>query len=257
MGEVKRGYFLTFDGIVGANKTKLSEHCAAYVEEKGLKVIILKELNSTELGRRVRKLLYDPLNRLKVTPISEVLLFETARAQLVEEKIAPALAEGITVIASGFALSTLANQGYGHFGKKDSEKLRQIMNLNNLVTGEYTPDITFVLDQKARVALRRASRRKKEYAFRRGMVLESYQERTEGYRDGAYMFRKNGAILMPRGKVEKVAKSVEACLDVCFFSVVKKYETPEVKVSSEEYFAQRQKEIHDLVLAYQKNLEKK
>ncbi|MBU1486704.1 dTMP kinase, partial [bacterium] len=73
--------------------------------------------------------------------LTELLLYEASRAQLVEEVIKPALAEGRTVICDRFADATLAYQGYGRGLKKEIIDL-----LNQEATKEIEPDLTFYLD---------------------------------------------------------------------------------------------------------------
>jgi dTMP kinase len=83
-------------------------------------------------------------------PRTETLLFLSARAQLVEEVIRPALARGEVVLSDRFADSTLAYQGYGH--GNDLNTLRQLLNF---ATGGLWPDLTLLLDVDAETGLRR------------------------------------------------------------------------------------------------------
>ena len=72
---------------------------------------------------------------------TELLLYQAARAQLVEEIIAPVLNRGGVVLADRFYWSTLAYQGYGR-----GLVLGEIEMLNNFAVGVYHPDLTFYFD---------------------------------------------------------------------------------------------------------------
>ena len=73
--------------------------------------------------------------------ISDALLFNAARSQLVAEVIRPALEAGAVVICDRFADSTLAYQGYG-----EGLDLDALRSLGAWATGGLTPDLTLLLD---------------------------------------------------------------------------------------------------------------
>ena len=77
----------------------------------------------------------------ELTSISESLLFATARAQLISEKIIPAIENGEFVICDRFTDSTIAYQGYGR-----GLNIKQLEEINYIATTGLTPDITFILD---------------------------------------------------------------------------------------------------------------
>jgi dTMP kinase len=90
------------------------------------------------------------LKNVSIVPRTEILLFQAARAQHVEEVIRPALAAGQVVICDRFGDSTLAYQGYGH--QTDLEQLRYLVNY---ATGGLRPDLTLLLDIPVRDGLKR------------------------------------------------------------------------------------------------------
>jgi dTMP kinase len=81
---------------------------------------------------------------------AEALLFNAARAQLVDEVIRPALAAGRVVLCDRYADSTLAYQGYGH-----GQDLNALRGLIRFATGGLQPDLTVYLDIEARLGLER------------------------------------------------------------------------------------------------------
>lgn len=85
-------------------------------------------------------------------PTTELLLYESARAQLTDEIIRPALSRNEIIISDRFTDSTLAYQGYGRF-----ISLSMIQNIHELVCGNIHPDRTFFLDISWDTSLQRRS----------------------------------------------------------------------------------------------------
>ncbi len=108
------------------------------------------EPGGTEIGASVRRILLSPAYRETLTPLSELLLFMTSRAQHVREVVLPSLAAGRTVVSSRYRLSSLAYQGYGR-----GLDLELIRRLNEESTCGCEADITFLIDAPAATALGR------------------------------------------------------------------------------------------------------
>ncbi len=108
-----------------------------------------REPGGTPLGDRLRDIL---LRRhdLRTVPRSEALMMCASRAQLVEQVILPALADGVTVVCDRYADSTLAYQGYGR--GLDLDGLRAVLSF---ATRGLTPDMTILLDLPVRDGLAR------------------------------------------------------------------------------------------------------
>jgi len=147
-----KGKFITFEGGEGSGKSTHSKLLYNYLKKKGYSVIRVREPGSTQLGERVRRILLDPKNR--ISTISEMLLYMFCRAQLVEEKILPALAKGEIVICDRFLDATICYQGYG--GGLDT---RIIKKIGRLATRKIKPDLTIFLDIKVEKGLKRSKRR--------------------------------------------------------------------------------------------------
>jgi dTMP kinase len=73
--------------------------------------------------------------------ITELLLYNAARSQLIHEVIKPALENGVVVLADRFACSTLAYQGYGR-----GLDITMIKDLLRISCGDCFPNKTFILD---------------------------------------------------------------------------------------------------------------
>lgn len=144
------GVFITFEGIEGCGKSTQLELLAAHLEKAGHAVLVTREPGGTDLGESIRQLLLDPDNGA-MAPLTELLLYEAARAQLVSERIRPALEAGQVVLCDRFYDSTTAYQGAGR-------RLRgvDLAALHGLATGRLTPDLTILLDLPVDEGLRRA-----------------------------------------------------------------------------------------------------
>ena len=102
--------FIVFEGGDGSGKSTQVRSLMRRLRRRGTNVIRTREPGGTSLGQSLRTLLK---SGQPMTPISELMLFEAARAQLVQQVIKPLLAEGGVVIADRFTSSTIAYQGYG------------------------------------------------------------------------------------------------------------------------------------------------
>jgi dTMP kinase len=132
-----RGRLITIEGIDGAGKSTLA-HALRGALERVRPVRLLREPGGVELSERVRELVTDPA--LRCDPRAEALLYAAARAQLVDERLAPWLEEGSWVLLDRFVDSSLAYQGAGRDLGVD-----EIAALNAFATGGLTPDRTLLL----------------------------------------------------------------------------------------------------------------
>jgi dTMP kinase len=133
-----RGRLITIEGLDGAGKTTLAEGLASALRADGREVTLLREPGGVELSERIRALVKDPA--LAVDPRAEALLYAAARAQLVAERVAPALAAGTWVLLDRFVDSSLAYQGAGRGLGVDA-----IRDVNLFATGGLVPDRTLLL----------------------------------------------------------------------------------------------------------------
>jgi dTMP kinase len=157
---VATGRLITFEGIEGSGKTTQIELLARHLGRRGLAVRTTREPGGTPLGECLRGLLLDPA--LHPEPVAELLILEAARAQLVAQEIAPALARGEFVLCDRFADSSLAYQGSARGLGWDV-----VRPLNALACGTTSPDRTLVLDLDVADALARARHRPTTTAFNR------------------------------------------------------------------------------------------
>ncbi len=129
--------FVTFEGLDGSGKTTQVELLARGLREEGREVVTPREPGGTTLGERVRELL---LEGDAMAPWAEAALFAAARAQLVDEVIRPALANGADVVCDRYIDSSLAYQGLAR-----GLGVERVLQLNVLATAGLFPDRTFFL----------------------------------------------------------------------------------------------------------------
>ena len=145
--------FISFEGVEGSGKTTQIQRLKRYLSRRGISCAITREPGGCPISEEIRKILLSPDHR-EMAPLTELLLYEAARAQHVEEVIAPLMKKGGVVISDRFSDASIAYQG---FGRKVGLKL--IEALNRVSSQGIKPDVTFLLDCPPRVGLKRALQR--------------------------------------------------------------------------------------------------
>ena len=136
------GLFVALEGGEGAGKSVQATALREQLQTSGYAVTLTREPGGTPLGERLRDVLLDLSGeRVRLDPLSEMLLFVAARAELVQTVIRPALERGDVVICDRFADSTRAYQGFGR-----GIDLSLIDNVNAVATGGLEPDLVVLLD---------------------------------------------------------------------------------------------------------------
>ena len=145
---MKKGLFITFEGIDGCGKTTQIELLKESLEKKGYTVLLTREPGAKGLGEKLREILlnYDG----EVSSNCESFLFLADRAQHIDTIIKPAIDKGVIVLCDRHTDSTVAYQGYGR-----QLDLEQIYQLNKIATNGIIPDITFILDIDIDTSLQR------------------------------------------------------------------------------------------------------
>jgi dTMP kinase len=142
---------VTLEGPEGGGKTTQADRLVAHLEARLPRVHLTREPGGTWLGERIRELLLARTGSGSATdPLTDALLFNAARRQLVGEVIRPAIDAGTTVVCARFTDSTLAYQGYG-----SGVPLDRLRALADAATDGLVPDLTIVLDLPAEVGLGR------------------------------------------------------------------------------------------------------
>ena len=141
--------FITFEGPDGSGKTTQIRLLAEWLHSQGHEVVLTREPGGTEISDQIRQVVHD-LRNAAMEDRTEFLLYSASRAQLVAQRIRPALAAGRIVISDRYADSSLAYQGYGR--DLDLGTLRMI---TTFATGGLVPDLTLYFDIAPQEGLRR------------------------------------------------------------------------------------------------------
>ncbi|GMO67639.1 MAG: dTMP kinase [Endomicrobiia bacterium] len=136
---VKENIFITIEGGEGSGKTTQSQLLSEYLEKKGFEVLLTREPGGSVLAENIRDIILDP--KSDIVPLSELFLFEAARAQHIEKLINPALKMGKIVVCDRFTDATIAYQGYGR-----KLNLKLINKLNLIASIGLKPALTLYLD---------------------------------------------------------------------------------------------------------------
>ena len=144
--------FVSIEGFDGVGKTTQANLLNEYLKNEGIKSILVREPGGTSVAEKIREIL---IADSELSPITELLLFESARSDLVNKLIREKLENDFIVITDRYLDSTLAYQGYGRNIDKSI-----INELNKFSTENLYPDITFLLDLKVEEANKRTKKRK-------------------------------------------------------------------------------------------------
>jgi dTMP kinase len=141
--------FITLEGPDGSGKSSQVAPLVDFLRQSGQAVIATREPGGTSIGDQIRSVLLN-IENTDMQPRTEILLFQAARAQHVDQVIRPALGQGKVVICDRFADSTLAYQGFGEGGD-----LLTLRTLVDFATAGLKPDLTLLLDIDAQTGIQR------------------------------------------------------------------------------------------------------
>ncbi len=150
---MRRGFFLTFEGLDGSGKTTQLRLLAEALEQQGLPILVTRQPGDTALGERIRALLLDA-KTTGVAPMTEMALMFADRAQSIQQIISPALEAGKIVLCDRFTDSTEAYQGGGRELGSDA-----VLALHRVLCGNLQPDLTILLLPPLEISLARTRSR--------------------------------------------------------------------------------------------------
>lgn len=144
--------FISFEGTEGAGKSTLIAYVQQALLQQGQSVVLTREPGGTPLAEKMRELLLAPSDE-KWANRAELLLLYAARAQHIEQKILPALAQNQIVLCDRFIDASMA---YQHGGRGLPAELIQVLNQHFVAC---VPDLTFWLDVPVELGMQRAKKR--------------------------------------------------------------------------------------------------
>jgi len=164
---------ITFEGIDGSGKSTQISLLKEKIKESGKEVVVLREPGGTDISELIRGMLLNP--EIEIDPVTELLLFSSARSQLIAEKVKPLLSEDVVVILDRFYDSTTAYQGYG----RKSLPIDQVHQINRVASHGIAPDLTFYLRLSLEESSKRTAHMQKDRMEQSG--VEFYENVIKGF----------------------------------------------------------------------------
>jgi dTMP kinase len=203
-----KGKLITFEGIDYSGKTTQAKKLFNYLKRKGHKAILLREPGGEKVSENIRQVLLSSGNT-GMDPLTELLLYEAARAQLVSKIILPALKQGKIVICDRFYDSSLAYQGYGRGLDK-----KMIDYLNRVSVSGLKPDLTILIDIPIKVFTSRMRLNNKKKDRIEKEKIDFYKRVRGGYLKIARKEKKRFKVIDGGGKIEEVWKEIKGVTDI-------------------------------------------
>lgn len=196
---LKKGLFITFEGIDGCGKSTQLNLLAEYLKSKGADVLITREPGAKGLGEKLREILlnYDG----EVSSNCEAFLFLADRAQHIDTIVKPAIEAGKVVLCDRHTDSTIAYQGYGR-----GVDLVQIKMLNKLATSGFSPDFTFVFDLDLETAFSRVGKTQDRME---SAGLDFFERVRKGYLEIAKQEPKRVKVINSKDSIENIFEQVK------------------------------------------------
>ena len=144
-------FFISIEGFDGTGKSTQSKLLKDGLDKANIDSIVVREPGSTNFSEKIRTIINE---NTEIETMTELLLFQTSRSELVSKVIKPNLKQGKIVITDRYTDSSIAYQGYG--GGIDIELIE---NLNKISTSGLSPNLTFLLDMEVKNSLGRAIKR--------------------------------------------------------------------------------------------------
>jgi len=206
---MKRGIFITVEGIEGTGKSTNIDFLTGLIEKRGFEVVRTREPGGTPMAEQIRQLLLDH-DQENLPAIAELLLFFASRSLHLCNTIIPSLQQGKWVVCDRFTDASRAYQGSGR-----GLDLDRIERLAEWVQEGVEPDMTLLLDAPAEIGMERAAARgegdrmdNEELAF--------YQRVRAGYLTLADMHPDRFAVVDASRPLADVQVSIEAELEAIF-----------------------------------------
>jgi dTMP kinase len=204
---MKRGKFITIDGVEGAGKSTQITFICDYLKAKGVKVILTREPGGTDVGEKIRTLLLSNSTG-KMHADTELMLMFAARNEHIQNKIMPALGRGDWVLSDRFTDASYAYQGGGR--GLDVERIAQ---LEQWVLQDFTPDMTLLLDVPVEIGMSRVESRGKKDRIELE-ATDFFNRVRQAYIDRSEQFPERIKLIDSSQTVEHTKQQIKVILDL-------------------------------------------
>ena len=198
---MKKGFFITFEGIDGSGKSTQIRKLAKFLEDNGFDIIITREPGGSVGGEEIRNLLLQgEVDRWSAE--TEILLFTAARRDHLERIILPALQDGKIVICDRFTDSTRMYQGMR------GPKLRDLVDKLTKEVINCDPDLTIIIDIDPEISLERAKSRKTAEERFEDFGVDLQKKMRRGFLDLSREFSSRIEVVNGQQSVDELAKEI-------------------------------------------------
>jgi dTMP kinase len=202
---MNKGVFITTEGTDGAGKSTQIDLIKKYFEDRDQEFEFVREPGGTQIGEKIRTIILDKENK-NMSFITEMMLYAASRAQLIEEKIIPALNAGKVVICDRFVDSSFVYQGLAR-----GLGIDEVKKVNDIATKKIVPDITFFFSLEPKISLTRIEKKR---ADRLELEDISFHEKVyNGYKFLLNLYPKRMKEIDSSKSIEEVFDSVKFWLD--------------------------------------------
>jgi len=213
---MNKGFMVVFDGSNGAGKTTVIKSVEKYLISKGLDVLLTREPGGTPIGEKIRDVILDA-STPEMSFMTELMLFGAGRAQHIEEKIIPALAQGKVVISDRFDAATFSFQ---HFAR--GIDLDTITKINDLALSGFSPEMNIILDLDPVEGLKRVHSRGEGLDRMEDEKLDFLIKARNGYLTQAEQSPEKFAVIDASQSKEAVLRDVIKVIDSLLGSLLEK-----------------------------------
>lgn len=204
---MKKGKFITIDGVEGAGKSTQIRFICDTLKKRNINVVLTREPGGTKLGERIRELLLSPSTDA-MHPDTELMLIFAARNEHIQQKILPVLDTGDWVLSDRFTDASFAYQGGGR-----GLDISRISQLERWTLGDFSPDMTFLLDVPVELGMSRIESRGQKDRIELEDI-EFFQRVRQTYIERSEQFPERIRLIDASGNVEQTSQQIQKILDI-------------------------------------------
>ena len=202
---MRRGKFITIDGVEGAGKSTQIDFIYNLLKSKGIKLILTREPGGTDLGARIRELLLgNDIDSMHSD--TELLLMFADRNEHIQTKVIPALESGHWVLSDRFTDSSYAYQGGGR-----GLDVKRIAELEKWVLQGFVPDLTFLLDVDIELGMRRIKSRGMKDRIEQE-TMDFFARVRDSYIQRSQMFPERIKLIDATKSIENTSQQIKSIL---------------------------------------------